>query len=139
MDQELSNRNLMLSVIGALKEGDVAPLFAAASPDIVWKSNAPREFFRFGGPGVGLAELKAHIALIFSQYHFVRFDPMIIVTQDEIVCGQFEIEAYHQRSSRTVKSGIAIRWRVRDGRIVEHEGFSDTASVLMQQGDLVAA
>jgi ketosteroid isomerase-like protein len=101
------------------------------SPDIFWKSNAPHEFFRFGGPRVGLAELKAHIALIFSQYHFVRFEPKVIMTEGEKVCGQFEFEAFHRRSSKTVKSGISIRWTVRDGKI--------TASVSMQQGDLVAA
>jgi hypothetical protein len=50
MDQELSNKNLMQSVISALKEGNVEPRFAAVSPDIFWKSNAPHEFLRFGGP-----------------------------------------------------------------------------------------
>jgi hypothetical protein len=48
MDQELSNKKLMQSVISALKEGNIEPLFAAVSPDIFWKSNAPLEFFRSG-------------------------------------------------------------------------------------------
>jgi ketosteroid isomerase-like protein len=139
MDQELSNKNLMLSIIRAFKEGEVEPLFAAASPNIVWKSNAPDAFFRFGGTRVGLTEMKAHIALVFAQYHFVRFEPKVILTEGEMVLGQFEVEAFHQRSSKIVKSDISLRWTVRDGKIVEHDGFFDTAGVLMQQGDVAAA
>ena len=75
MTEELSNKKLMLTEIRAFKEGDTAPLFAAVSPDIIWKSNAPPEFFRGGGETTGLAEMKARIALVFSQYTFVRFQP----------------------------------------------------------------
>jgi ketosteroid isomerase-like protein len=139
MDQELSNKNLMLSVIRDFGEGKVEPLFAAASPNVIWKSNAPDAFFRFGGTRVGLAEMKAHIALVFAQYHFVRFEPKVILTQGEMVLGQFEVEAFHQRSRKTVKTDISLRWTVRNGEIVEHHGFFDTASVLMQQGDVIAA
>ena len=67
---------------------------------------------------------------------------MVIVTEGERICGQFEFEAYHRRSSKTVKSGISIRahWRVRDGKIAEHESFFRYRQrVDAQQGDLVAA
>jgi ketosteroid isomerase-like protein len=139
MTEELSNKNLMLTVIRAFKDGDTAPLFAAVSPDIIWKSNAPPEFFRGGGETTGLAEMKARIALVFSQYTFVRFQPTAIVTQGDIVLGQFEVEAFHQRSGKTVKTAMSIRWTVRRGMIMAHEGFFDTASVLLQQGDVKAA
>ena len=49
MTQEQSNKNLMLSVFAALKDGDLEPLFAALSPEVVWKATAPPQFFRFGG------------------------------------------------------------------------------------------
>jgi hypothetical protein len=29
---------------------------------------------------------------------------------------------------------MAIRWRLKDGKIIEHQGFFDTASLLIQQG-----
>ena len=53
--------------------------------------------------------------------------------------GQFEVEAFHQRSRKTVKTAMSIRWTVRRGKIMTHEGFFDTASVLLQQGDVKAA
>ena len=139
MDQELSNKNLMLSVVRAFKEGLVEPLFAAISQNVMWRTNAPPAFFRFGGTRLGQAEVKAHVSLVFAQYHFIRFEPKVTLTQGEMVLGQFEVEAFHQRTSRTVKCDISLRWTIRNGKIVEHHSFFDTAGVLLQQGDVVAA
>jgi ketosteroid isomerase-like protein len=137
MTQELSNKSLMLSVFAAFKAGNLEPLFAALGPDVVWKATAPKEFFRFGGTHRGIAGMKEYTALLFSRYHFIRFAPKILTAKDDQVWGLFEAEALHHPSGKYVRSDISIRWTVRDGRIVEHQGFFDTAGVLMQQGDLV--
>ncbi|MFO1247808.1 MAG: hypothetical protein U1E93_06220 [Alphaproteobacteria bacterium] len=42
----------------------------------------------------------------------------------------------HRPSGKYVSSDIAIRWTIKDGKITEHQGIFDTASVLMQQGDI---
>ena len=67
MNQELSNKNLMLTVLRAFKEGDVGPLMAALGPNIMWKSNSPPEYFRFGGQCSGIAEVKARIAQLGGE------------------------------------------------------------------------
>jgi len=103
---------------------------------VVWKATAPRAFFRFGGTHRGLAGMKEYTALLFSRYHFTRFTPRILTAKDDQVWGVFEAEALHQPSGKYVQSDISIRWTVRDGKITEHQGFFDTAGVLMQQGDL---
>jgi ketosteroid isomerase-like protein len=136
MTQELANKNLMLSVIAAFKDGNLEPLFAALSPDVVWKATAPREFFRFGGTHRGIAGMREYTALLFSRYHFTRFAPKTLTAKGDQVWGLFEAEALHQTSGKYVRSDISIRWTVKDGKITEHQGFFDTASVLMQQGDL---
>jgi ketosteroid isomerase-like protein len=139
MSQELSNRELMLSVFAAFKDGNLEPLFAALSPDVVWKSTAPREFFRFGGTHRGVAGMKEYTALLFSRYSFVRFAPKLVTAKGDQVWGLFDAEARHAPSGKYVKSDIVVRWTVRDGRIAEHQGLFDTAGVLQQQGELVAA
>ena len=136
MTQEQSNRTLMLSVIAAFKDGDLQPLFDALSPDIVWKSTAPREFFRFGGTYRGIAGMKEYTALLFSRYSFVRLEPRTITAKGDQIWGLFEAEALHRPSGKYVTSDISIRWTVKDGRITEHQGIFDTATVLMQQGDI---
>ena len=136
---ELSNRELMLSVFAAFKDGNLEPLFAALSPEVVWKSTAPREFFRFGGTHRGIAGMKEYTALLFSRYSFVRFAPKLVTAKDDQVWGLFDAEARHAPSGKYVKSDIMVRWTVRDGRITEHQGLFDTAGVLLQQGKLAAA
>src|SRR5579872_3783161 len=64
MNQESFNKNLMLSVFRAFKDGDLEPLFACLSDDVVWKSTAPPEFFRFGGTHYGRAGMKEFTALL---------------------------------------------------------------------------
>ena len=136
MSQELSNRDLMLSVFAAFRDGHLEPLFAALSPDVVWTSTAPREFFRFGGTFRGLPGMKEYTALLFSRYSFVRFEPKGITAKGDQVWGLFAAEALHRPSGKYVSSDIAIRWTIKDGKITEHQGIFDTASVLMQQGDI---
>jgi ketosteroid isomerase-like protein len=137
MTQELSNKNLMLSVFAALKDGDLEPLFAALSPEVVWKATAPPEFFRFGGTHHGFAGVREYSALLFSRYHFTRLNPRAITAQGERVWSLFETEVLHQPSGRYVQFDLFIGWTVKDGKVVAHQCVFDTASVLMQQGELV--
>jgi hypothetical protein len=137
MMQEQSNKILMLSVIAAFKDGNLEPLFAALAPDVVWTATAPREFFRFGGTHHGIAGMKEYTALLFSRYHFTRFTPKLVAAKGEQVWGLFEAEALHQPNGRYVRFDISIHWTVKDGKIAQHQDFFDTASVLMQQGDLL--
>lgn len=136
MPQESSNKNLMLTVFAAFQDGDLGPLFAALSPDVVWKATAPKEFFRFGGTYHGTAGMHEHTALLSSRYHFTRFTPEIVTAKGDQVWGVFEAEALHQPSGRYVQFDLSIRWTVKDGKILSHQCFFDTAGVLMQQGDL---
>jgi ketosteroid isomerase-like protein len=136
MPDELFNKNLMLSVVAALKDGDLDPLFAALSPDVVWKSTAPRAFFRFGGTHRGIAGMREFTALLFSRYHFTRFKARNITAKGDQVWGLFDVEALHQPSGKYIACDIAMRWTVVNGKIAEHQGFFDTAGVLIQQGEL---
>jgi ketosteroid isomerase-like protein len=139
MNPESSNKNLMLSVVSAFRHGDMQPLLDAIAEDVVWNSNAPSEFFRFGGLRRGRVGVLEFTALMASLYQFRRFEPRLILAQGDVVWGQIECEARHLRSGRTVRYDLSMRWTVKDGKIVEHQGIFDTASVLMQQGDLKAA
>ena len=136
MTQEQSNKTLMLGVFAAMKEGDLEPLFAALSPEVVWKATAPRQFFRFGGIHRGVAGVREYSALLFSRYHVSRLESRAVIAQGERVWGLFEAEALHQPSNRYVKFDTFVAWTVKDGRIVEHQCLFDTASVLIQQGEL---
>jgi ketosteroid isomerase-like protein len=131
-----ANRALMARVADAFRDGDLRPLLEAIDDNVVWTETAPADFFRFGGThrrrhGVVEAE-----ALVFATYRFSRFDQVEIVASGEVVWGLFRVEALHRPTDRMAKTDYAVRWRVRNGKIVEHQAFYDTAAVLLQQGQL---
>ena len=139
ISEEALNKKLMLSVMAALKDGHLEPLFAALHPAIVWKATAPKEFFRFGGIHRGMAGMKEYTALLFSRYSFLALSPKSITASGDQVWGLFEARARHIPTGRIVETDISVRWTVTAGKIIEHQGFFDTAAVLMQQGELTVA
>jgi len=139
MTQEVSNKALMLSVLAAFADGNLEPLFKAVSSEVVWKASAPQEFFRFGGTFQGIGGLHEYTALLSSRYHFTRLTPKIVTASGDQVWGLFEAEWLHQPSGRYIRFDISIRWTIKQGKIVEHQCFFDTAGVLMQQGELTVA
>ncbi|OJU13886.1 MAG: hypothetical protein BGN85_03295 [Alphaproteobacteria bacterium 64-11] len=136
---ESSNRTLMLSVLAAFREGHLDPLFDILADDVVWISTAPSEFFRFGGTRRGRTGVREYTALLFSGYHYTRFEPRAVSAKGDKVWGLFEIEALHRASGRYVRTDASILWTLKDGKLTSHQGFFDTAGVLMQQGRLSAA
>jgi ketosteroid isomerase-like protein len=139
MSEDVTNKNLMLAVMAGLKSGKLDVLFAAIRSDVVWKVMAPRPFFRFGGSYQGVAGVKEYTALLFSDYHLVRLKPRTVTATGEEVWGMFDAEALHRSSGRYVQFDISLHWRMTDGQIAEQQCFFDTASVLIQQGDLATA
>jgi ketosteroid isomerase-like protein len=136
MTQEQSNKNLMLTVFAAMKDGHLEPLFEALSPGVIWKATAPQQYFRFGGVHRGLAGMKEYTALLSSRYHFIRLEPRAITAKDDHVWALFEAEALHLPSNRYVRFDLFIHWTMRNGKIAEHQSLFDTADVLIQQGEL---
>ena len=138
MTQEQANKALMLAVLDAFGTGILEPLFEAVSPDVVWTATAPPEFFRFGGVYKGVPGIKEYIALLFSRYHFVHFDPKLVTAHHAEVWGLFDVAAIYQPTGRPVRFDLFIRWTMKDGKIIAHQCLFDTAGVLVQQGDLPA-
>ena len=134
---------LMRSVAEAFENSDLRPLLSAIDENCVWKSAATVDgMFRFGGQYVGREGVMEVTSQISSAYRVYRLTPKEIVSVNDIVWGLFEVEAEfrdHRGSSgapKTVKFEAAIRWRVSGNKILEHQCFFDTASLLLQQGEL---
>lgn len=131
---------LMRNVVAAFAQGDLKPLFDAIAPDIVWKSAArTKGQFVFGGNYTNRLEVVELTARISTAYVFWRITPKEVISEGDTVWGIFQAEGDYlprgpsSNSRRQFALECAIRWRMRDGKISEHQTFFDTAALLRQQ------
>ena len=125
---------LMRRITAAFSKADLRPLFEALN--VVWKSatdaNAP---FRFGGNHVGRAGVMEVLATISADFLFRRFTPIDIVEQGDIAWGLFDAVIEHVPTARRrpnaepIAFECALRWKVVDGKLVEHQAFFDTGVI----------
>jgi len=131
--RSVANEALMCAVLNALADGRAQPLLDAVHEDVSWTmSVAQKGFFPFGGTYSGKAGVEQVLAGLSKRYRFRRFEPQELVSCEEIVWGLFDVQMEHveehQPPPRTFTTEMAIRWRVRDKRILEHHTFVDTLS-----------
>jgi hypothetical protein len=133
---------LMRRVAEAFEKGDLRPLFDAIDAQkIVWKSGSVREGpFRFGGTYTerdGVLKLTSQLA---AAYRFCKFTPTEIISGGDIVWGRFAVAGdFRPNGDSTAKPRpfqfeCAIRWRLLNSRIVEHQTFFDTEDLFRQLG-----
>lgn len=135
----MSPEDLMRTIAAAFEKSDLQPLLDALHPEVVWKSAATSQgMFRFGGDYKNKSGAKEVLSQIAMDYTFHRLRPKEIVTAGDVVWGVFDIEATYEPKGKSADRKnltfeMAIRWRLKDGKIIEHQGFFDTASLLIQQ------
>jgi ketosteroid isomerase-like protein len=137
----------MRRVAAGFEQSDLRPLLEALHPDVIWKSasSEPGPLLRFGGTHTGRAGVTKVLATVAADYRYQRFRPVEIVEIGEIVWGIFDavIEYFptvrERRFAKAIAFQCAIRWRVRDGEILEHQAFFDTAAVQRAATDISAA
>jgi ketosteroid isomerase-like protein len=138
---------LMRRVAEAFERADLRPLFDAIDGEkIVWKSGSVREGpFRFGGRYAkreGVVELTSQLA---AAYRFRYFTPKEIVSKGDVVWGLFDVAGDFLANgdgageARPFRFECAIRWRLQNSRIVEHQTFFDTDDLFRQLNGVDAA
>jgi ketosteroid isomerase-like protein len=135
----MDGADLMREVAAGFEKSDMGPLFAAMHEDIVWKSaNRLDGLFRFSGEYRTRPSVIEVLTDLFLYYRFHRFEPKEIIAQGDVVWGHFDVVLSFEPKgsgivSKQLELEIAIRWRLKDGKIIEHQSFFDTAALYIQQ------
>jgi ketosteroid isomerase-like protein len=142
----MTGEDLMRTVTGAFAVGDLGPLMSALHPDVVWKSASrqPGGPFSFKGDyrnRAGVVEVLSNIA---KDYTFHHMTPKEITGGKDVVWGLFDAGVCYDAKGKgaetqLIQIDIAIRWRLQDGKIIEHQAFLDTAYLAMRPGILPPA
>ncbi len=110
--------------------------------EIVWKTASKQEgVFRFGGEYRGRAGLLTVLSQLAMDYTFRRLTPKEILASGDTVWALCDaVLSFDPKgksmTANTVDLEIAIHWKLKDGKIIEHQAFFDTAALLIQQGRL---
>lgn len=136
----MTGEQLMRTLVAAWEKSDIQPLMAALHEDVVWKSGSrhPGGPFSFKGDYTNRAGILDVLSNISKDYTFHRMTPVEIVEGPDVVWGLFEVSFSYDPKGRgiapkTMKMDWVLRWRLKDGKIIEHQAFFDTAYLMMQQ------
>ena len=138
-----AEEQFMKTVVEAWGHADMRPVFDALDENVVWKSASTVDDgrFRFGGEHRGRDNVLALLSKISTAYFFSEYETKEIVSKGEIVWGLFRAKGNYapvtgEQPPMRLELDTAMRWRVRNGKIIEAQTFFDTAALLAQQGQL---
>lgn len=129
---------LMKTVMEAWGQGDLGPLRAALHDDVIWMAAATEwnDLLRSGGTHRGRASVIALFSKLATGFVIDHCTAREVISSGEIVWGLFEIVGKHfgepHPSEKMLATQTAVRWRVRNGKIIEHQSFYDTLGLLNQ-------
>jgi ketosteroid isomerase-like protein len=133
------NHALIRGVMRSYAQGDMAPLMAVASEDIVWSSNAPKQGFRFGGRYAGQLGMKEALSLIASDFEMLRYEKREMVGDGDVVWAASDLEALEKKSRSRLQFELVNRWQFEGGKLVAYAEYFASASLLLQLGRTVTA
>ncbi len=134
--------SLMKNAVEAWGRADNGPVYAALDDNVLWVSAATRwdNRLRSGGVHKGRGNVIALLSKISTVYFNHACAAKEIVSSGEIVWGVFQVASIYALPEdryvvrRPLSWEMALRWRVRDGKIIDAQTFFDTAELLRQQG-----
>jgi ketosteroid isomerase-like protein len=137
---------LMKTVLEAWGRADRGPLVRILHDDIVWHSASavPNGAFNFGGVHIGRANVILLLSKLSTTYFFQSYAAKEIIVHGDIAWGLFDVTANYVppgTQDLPIRGGArkplhletAVRWRMHEGKLIEHHTFFDTALLLAQQ------
>lgn len=128
---------LMQSVTRALERGDTRPLLDAIDDEIVWTTGAKQKgFFPFGGTYKGRRGVEEMLSDFSKRFRYRRISLREVASNGDTLWAIADVElestetSYVQGTPAVISTEIAIHWRLQNNKIVEHQGFFDTATLL---------
>jgi ketosteroid isomerase-like protein len=135
----MTGEELMRTVVAAFEKSDLQPLLNALHNDVVWKSASKYGgLFSFHGEYRNRAGVLEVLSNISKDYTFHHMKPIEVAEIGSVVWGLFDVGLRFDAKGRNTEERIvqldmAIRWRLKDGKIIEHQAFFDTAHLMIQQ------
>ena len=139
---QTSGDELMRGIVAAFEKSDLRPLLNALHEDVVWKSASKLEgLFSFHGDYRNRSGIVEVLSSISKDYTFLHMKPKEVLAVGDVVWGHFDVGLRYDAKGKasepkTIQLDMVLRWQLKDGKIIEHQAFFDTAHLLMVQRGL---
>ncbi len=134
-----ANKALIQHVLKAYAQSDLGPLLEAIHPDIVWISQAPTAYYGFGGRHDGRAGTLAAMAKIATAYQLNHYQIEELIGEGDVVWMTARVDFTHRASGTQMTFPLVGRWQFQDDKVITVTEYYDSASLLLQEGQLVPA
>jgi ketosteroid isomerase-like protein len=99
--------------------------------------------FSFQGEYRNRAGVIEVLSNISKNYTFHRITPKEVVGSGDVVWALCDVSVSYDAKGRGIEPRLielemAVRWRLKDGKIIEHQAFLDTAHLAIAQGTFKA-
>ena len=127
-----ATRALVRDLYDAYARGDGDRFAAMLADDVEWIIHGPVQVFPFVGPRHGKQNVLTALGSIAKDYALERYEPDIIIVEDERAAVSSNVAFMQRASGRTLSFRNANFLRFRDGRLIEFREFMDTFDAVEQ-------
>jgi ketosteroid isomerase-like protein len=127
-----STRGIIGRLHAAFTQGDHAQLAKCYDDDIDWTFHAPVSVFPFLGRRIGKAAVFSSLHELYAGYKIEALAVQLVLADGDRASVISEVALEQRASGRTIRCRVASFYRVRNGRVVEYEGFLDSFDAVEQ-------
>jgi ketosteroid isomerase-like protein len=125
---EQENTQRVKDVYAAFGRGDMPALLEVLADDVEWVAPGPPDV-PTTGTRRGKQAVQAWFGTVVENLDFQLFEPHEFIAQGDKVIALLNTELTTRRTGRKVVSHEAHLWAFRDGKVIRHEAFEDTAAI----------
>jgi|SRR5579883_1845269 ketosteroid isomerase-like protein len=128
MTTEQQNIEVAKAGYAAFGRGDMAGIVALLDENVEW--NMPgKGVLPTGGIRKGPAEILQFFATVAQTWEFEIFEPREYVASGDRVCAIGYYRARSRKTGRVAESDWVMVWRIRGGKCVHLQEYTDTAAL----------
>ena len=122
----LSARAVIEDIQDAFRHGDYARIAARYDDDVDWIFYGPPTIFPEIGHRRGKIAVFQAFEALNAKYRFDRHVTEWLIAEGDCGASIADVTLVQRASGRTIRCRIATFHRIRDGRVVEYRGFTDS-------------
>jgi ketosteroid isomerase-like protein len=125
-------RGIIGKLHDAFARGDHEQFARYYDDDVDWTFHAPVSVFPFLGRRIGKAAVFSSLRELYAGYKIEALAVQLVLADGDRAAAISEVALQQRATGRTIRCRVASFHRLRDGRVVEYEGFLDSFDAVEQ-------